>query len=132
MQHEGFAELVGLEIFPESNGTSVGSLLIEKAHLNPNGVAHGGALFTLVDTCLGAALMQRLDAGEICATLQISMNFLKPVLAGEVRCKLTLSVRGSVLRTCAASFTSKKSSSARPMVTLPLCSRPRHRAALKP
>ncbi|MCH1459432.1 MAG: PaaI family thioesterase, partial [Luminiphilus sp.] len=84
MQHEGFAELVGLEIFPESNGTSVGSLLIQKAHLNPNGVAHGGALFTLVDTCLGAALMQRLDAGEICATLQISMNFLKPVLAGEV------------------------------------------------
>ena len=94
MQHEGFAELVGLEIFPESNGTSVGSLLIEKAHLNPNGVAHGGALFTLVDTCLGAALMQRLDAGEICAPLQISMNFLKPVLAGEVSCKAYVVSKG--------------------------------------
>jgi len=86
MRHEGFAELVGFEIFTKSDGTSRGSLEVEPAHLNPNGVVHGGALFTLVDTCLGAALMQRLGEGEICATLQISMNFLKPVFAGTVEC----------------------------------------------
>jgi acyl-CoA thioesterase len=38
--------------------------------------------------------MQRLDAGEICATLQISMNFLKPVLAGEVSCKAYVVSKG--------------------------------------
>ena len=84
MQHPGFAELVGFEVFPESDGTGKGQLRILERHLNPNGVVHGGALFTLVDTAMGASLMQRLDDGEICATLQISMNFLRPVVSGGV------------------------------------------------
>jgi acyl-CoA thioesterase len=94
MQHEGFAELVGFDIFPKSDGTSTGTLEVQKEHLNPNGVVHGGALFTLLDTCLGAALMQRLEAGEICATLQISMNFLKPVFAGTVECRARVVSKG--------------------------------------
>jgi len=84
MQHPGFAELVGFEVFPESDGTGKGQLTVSERHLNPNGVVHGGALFTLVDTAMGASLMQRLDEGEICATLQISMNFLRPVVSGGV------------------------------------------------
>ena len=84
MQHPGFAELVGFEVFPESDGTGKAQLIVSERHLNPNGVVHGGALFTLVDTAMGASLMQRLDEGEICATLQISMNFLRPVVSGGV------------------------------------------------
>ena len=84
MQHPGFAELVGFEVFPESDGTGKAQLIVSERHLNPNGVIHGGALFTLVDTAMGASLMQRLDEGEICATLQISMNFLRPVVSGVV------------------------------------------------
>ena len=84
MQHLGFAELVGFEVFPESDGTGKAQLIVAERHLNPNGVVHGGALFTLVDTAMGASLMQRLDEGQICATLQISMNFLRPVVSGDV------------------------------------------------
>ena len=84
MRHPGFAELVGFEVFPESDGTGKAQLIVSERHLNPNGVVHGGALFTLVDTAMGASLMQRLDEGEICATLQISMNFLRPVVSGVV------------------------------------------------
>lgn len=84
MQHPGFAELVGFEVFPESDGTGKAQLIVAERHLNPNGVVHGGALFTLVDTAMGASLMQRLDEGEICATLQISMNFLRPVVSFDV------------------------------------------------
>jgi acyl-CoA thioesterase len=84
MQHPGFAELVGFEVFRESDGTVKAQLIVSERHLNPNGVVHGGALFTLVDTAMGASLMQRLDEGEICATLQISMNFLRPVVSGDV------------------------------------------------
>ena len=89
MQHPGFAELVGFEVFPESDGTGKAQLIVSERHLNPNGVVHGGALFTLVDTAMGASLMQRLDEGEICATLQISMNFLRAVTAFSP--KITLS-----------------------------------------
>ena len=84
MQHPGFAELVGFEVFPESDGTGKAQLMVLERHLNPNGVVHGGALFTLVDTAMGASLMRRLDTVEICATLQISMNFLRPVVCGDV------------------------------------------------
>jgi acyl-CoA thioesterase len=84
MQHPGFAELVGFEVFPESDGTGKAQLIVSERHLNPNGVVHGGALFTLVDTAMGASLMQRLDEREICATLQISMNFLRAVVSCDV------------------------------------------------
>ena len=84
MQHPGFAELVGFQVFPESDGTGKAQLIVSERHLNPNGVVHGGALFTLVDTAMGASLMQRLDEGEICATLQISMNFLRAVVSCDV------------------------------------------------
>ena len=94
MQHPGFAELVGFEVFPESDGTGKGQLIVSERHLNPNGVVHGGALFTLVDTAMGASLMQRLDEGEICATLQISMNFLRPVVGGVVECEARVVNKG--------------------------------------
>ena len=94
MQHPGFAELVGFEIFPESDGTATAKLTISEHHLNPNGVVHGGALFTLVDTVMGASLMQRLDEGDICATLQISMNFLRPVVGGLVECEAKVVNKG--------------------------------------
>jgi acyl-CoA thioesterase len=96
MQHPGFAELVGFEVFPESDGTGKAQLIVSERHLNPNGVVHGGALFTLVDTAMGASLMQRLDEGEICATLQISMNFLRPVVSGDVvECEARVVNKGS-------------------------------------
>lgn len=94
MQHSGFAELLGLEVFPEPDGTGKGRLTVSEYHLNPNGVVHGGALFTLVDTAMGAALMQCLDGHEICATLQISMNFLKPVVGGVVECQVMVINKG--------------------------------------
>ena len=94
MQHPGFAELVGFEVFPESDGTGKGQLTVSERHLNPNGVVHGGALFTLVDTAMGASLMQQLDEGEICATLQISMNFLRPVVGGVVECEARVVSKG--------------------------------------
>ena len=57
-------------------------------------MVHGGALFTLVDTAMGASLMQRLDEGEICATIQISMNFLRPVVGGMVECEARVVNKG--------------------------------------
>ena len=94
MQYPGFAELVGFEVFSENDGTGKGHLIISERHLNPNGVVHGGALFALIDTAMGASLMQRLEEGEICATVQISMNYLRPVVAGVVQCEARVGSKG--------------------------------------
>ena len=94
MQHPGFAQLVGFEVFPESDGTGKGPLTSPEPHKYPNGVVHGGALFTLVDTVMAATLTHCLSEGAICATLQISMNFLRPVVGGVGECAARLVNKG--------------------------------------
>ena len=68
--------------------------MITEPHKNPNGVVHGGVLFTLVDTVMAATLTHCLSEGAICATLQISMNFLRPVVGGVVECEARLVNKG--------------------------------------
>ena len=52
--------------------------------LNPNGTLHGGVIYSLADTAMGAALFNQLDPGEQCATLEIKMSYLVPVTGGTI------------------------------------------------
>lgn len=62
------------------------TLPVQDFHLNGNGVVHGGVLFTLADTAMGAALHHTLEEGQICATIETKIAYFKPVFEGEVRC----------------------------------------------
>ncbi len=42
------------------DGAAVGSLDVDDRHLNPNGIVHGGVVFTLADTAMGRARMAAL------------------------------------------------------------------------
>ncbi|MDB2512405.1 hypothetical protein N9X48_06945 [Luminiphilus sp.] len=53
MPSPGFAELIGLETPTCQPKAARGNLTISEMHLNPNGVVHGGALFSLVDNAMG-------------------------------------------------------------------------------
>ena len=92
-----FAELVGftLRIGRRGSGTSAAALGVRPGLLNPNGVVHGGALFTMADTAMGAALYTTLAPGENCATIEIKIHFLQPVTKGTIRCRTRLVHRGS-------------------------------------
>ena len=59
---------------------------INESLFNPHRVVHGGVLFSLADTCMGVALHSMLDKGESCATIELKMNFLKPVTQGLLHC----------------------------------------------
>src|SRR5438094_627644 len=65
-------------------------LAVEAKHLNPNGVLHGGVIYSLADSAMGAALFAGLAPGEDCATLEIKMNYLAPVLGGSVAAEPSL------------------------------------------
>lgn len=93
MRHP-FAELIGLRFEERRAGYSRCVLEIGEKHLNPNGVAHGAVLYALADTGMGAALHPSLDPGQICATIQITMNYFKPVRPGLVSCTTELVNRG--------------------------------------
>jgi acyl-CoA thioesterase len=93
MKHP-FAELIDLQLEDRAAGSSTMSLTVATQHLNPHGVAHGAVLYALADTGMGAALYPSLDAGEICATIEIKINYFKPVTIGKVVCKTELVNRG--------------------------------------
>ena len=91
-----FADLVGftLRVGRRGSGGSAAAVEVRPALLNPNGVVHGGALFTMADTAMGAALHTTLVPGEYCATIEIKIHFLQPVTEGRIRCRTRLVHRG--------------------------------------
>jgi acyl-CoA thioesterase len=89
-----FVRHVGLQHVEHGPRHAVWSLAIEPQHMNGSGVVHGGALFTLADTCMGSALYAMLEAGEDCATIELKIAYLRPALAGELRCRADVIHKG--------------------------------------
>ena len=54
--------------------------------LNPHGVLHGGAVYTMVDYSMGGATMAVLPVGDICATIEIKISYLASVRGGILTC----------------------------------------------
>ena len=93
--HHPFAEKIGLAVDSQAAGKSETSLTIEpEVHHNPHAVAHGAVLYALADTGMGAALYPLLQPGEMCATIEIKINYFKPVFSGTLRCTSEVVNRG--------------------------------------
>lgn len=54
---------------------------------NPIGSVHGGVFATLLDSAVGCAIQTTLPAGVAYTTLELKVNYIRPLLAGgpEVR-----------------------------------------------
>src|SRR4051794_11623169 len=48
-------------------------------HANPMGTVHGGVLTTLADSAMGMAYAAQLREGETFTTLELKINFMRPV-----------------------------------------------------
>ena len=81
-----FTHHVGIELAEKASGRSRWILDLQPIHMNTHGVVHGGVLFTLADTAMGSALFGALQLGQICATINIKINYFKPVFKGRVTC----------------------------------------------
>jgi uncharacterized protein (TIGR00369 family) len=74
-----FASLLGIEVFDAGEGRFVMTLDPQECHYNPMGCVHGGILATLLDSVMSAAVHTALPSGRGYITLEIKVNFLKPV-----------------------------------------------------
>jgi acyl-CoA thioesterase len=79
-----FGRLLGLRRGTVAEGRATYALTVRPALLNPHGVLHGGVAFALADTAMGAALSSRLDPGERCTTVEIKIQYVRPVSAGSL------------------------------------------------
>ena len=92
-----FAELIDLRVEEYRPGASTLSLVVTNDHLNPNRVVHGAVIYAMADTGMGSALYPTLAAGEICATIEIKMNYFKPISAGRLTCTTEIVNRGKTI-----------------------------------
>ncbi len=89
-----YADLIGLELEEQKDGRSTCSLTVTEQLYNHHRVVHGGVLYALADTGMGAALYPSLASGEICATIEIKINYYRPVKSGRIRCLTEVVHRG--------------------------------------
>ncbi|UOY03937.1 PaaI family thioesterase [Blastococcus sp. PRF04-17] len=71
-------------------------------HLNPAGTVHGGVLATLVDTAMGTAVRTVAGDGDVPATSQLTVTYLRPGRPGELVVTARLRTKGEHLTVCEA------------------------------
>ncbi len=90
----GFQQLIGLDIYERDNGESRARIEVTPDHMNPHGVVHGGVLYSMADTGMGAALYTRLEADESCATIELKMVYIAGVRGGTLECETKVLNKG--------------------------------------
>jgi uncharacterized protein (TIGR00369 family) len=59
-------------------------LRIREDHLSPAGRVHGGVVSAFFDYTCGAAVFSTLGSQDFCSTVELKVNYLKPIELGDV------------------------------------------------
>jgi uncharacterized protein (TIGR00369 family) len=73
------AVLLGMTITEVSEGRVVFVAEPSEYHYNPLGTVHGGVMATLLDSALGCAVQSMLPTGTSYTTVELKVNYLRPV-----------------------------------------------------
>jgi uncharacterized protein (TIGR00369 family) len=95
------AALMGLEPVDGAEGRMTFAVTPAEYHYNPIGVVHGGLAATLLDSAMGCAVHSTLPAGVGYTTLEVKVNFVRPMTraTGRVLCEATVTHRGRTVAT---------------------------------
>ncbi len=80
VKKEGFARLLDIKPVEVSTGYAKVKMKVGEEHLNLLNIAHGGVVFTVLDEAFELASNSH---GTIAMALSITINYLRPVQAGE-------------------------------------------------
>jgi uncharacterized protein (TIGR00369 family) len=84
--------LIGFRMVAAEVGRVTFELEAGPQHSSPPGTLHGGVLCDVADAAMGCATLSQLQEGESFATVELKINFLKPVWTG------LLTAVGSVIK----------------------------------
>jgi uncharacterized protein (TIGR00369 family) len=79
------ASLIGFRLTAVEAGRAVIEIDAQARHANPMGTLHGGILCDIADAAMGMAYASNLDEGESFTTLELKINFLKPIWNAKLR-----------------------------------------------
>jgi uncharacterized protein (TIGR00369 family) len=75
----GIATLIGFRLVSIEPGRSRFTFDADARHFNPMGTLHGGVLCDVADAAMGMAYASTLEEDERFTTLELKINFLRPV-----------------------------------------------------
>ena len=88
---------LGMKVVRLGGGEATLSMEVDKRFHNPMGTLHGGIMTDLADACMGLATMSTLHEGETFTTLELKMNFLRPVYQDKIVCEAKVLHRGRTI-----------------------------------
>ena len=80
-----FAKLLGLEVDSLEPGHAVLSMKMRDDLMRNGGIAHGGAVATLIDSAMAFAIIELLGENEHTVTVDITIHYLRPLSEGTAR-----------------------------------------------
>ncbi|HLI07309.1 MAG TPA: PaaI family thioesterase [Ktedonobacteraceae bacterium] len=101
------AELIGMQVAEVGEGRVVFTAEPAEYHYNPLGTVHGGVTATLLDSALGCTVQSLLPAGTGYTTLELKINYLRPITSttGTVYCEGKIIHMGGRIATAEARVT---------------------------
>jgi uncharacterized protein (TIGR00369 family) len=78
------AQLIGFSLREVGASGAVIDFEAGPRHASPLGTLHGGVLADIADAAMGIAYASTLGEGETFTTLELKINFLKPVWSGKL------------------------------------------------
>lgn len=91
------ADLVGFRVLEVAPGRALFEMEAGPQHANPMGTVHGGILCDLADAAMGIAFASTLGEGESFTTLELKINFLKPLWTARLRAEGRVVKRGKTV-----------------------------------
>ncbi len=91
------AKLIGFRLIAFEGGEATVELNSGPQHYNPMGTVHGGVLCDIADAAMGMAFASTLDADQSFTTLELKINFLRPVWESNLLAKARVISRGKTV-----------------------------------
>jgi uncharacterized protein (TIGR00369 family) len=91
------AKLIGFTVSEVRDGRAVATLEAGPQHANPMGTLHGGILCDIADAAMGMAFASTLGANESFTTVELKINFFRPVWNAQLKAEGKVVRRGKMI-----------------------------------
>ena len=88
------ADLIGFKIEEFAAGRAITTLQTGQQHSNPMGTLHGGILRDIADAAMGIAVGSTLEPGQSFTTIELKINFFRPVWSTKPTAEASVLQRG--------------------------------------
>lgn len=103
VQYQGvdsFGKMLGYQLkkMDRKNQKAIVLLALRQDHLSMTGRVHGGVISAFFDFACGAAVFSSMSDDEFCSTVELKVNYFKPLHLGDLlECRSRVVFRGKRL-----------------------------------